>query len=137
MLRSSSLLVIICKAFSFIVAATLILFTAAPALFYIFTGKLEPIFPVFLPFVDHSTGLGFAVLFAYHMLLLLVSALGIVGTDLLMGMMYLHVVIMVRLFELRISQLNVVLIKYPMSRASREVHLYLGNIIRLHQDIKG
>lgn len=135
LMNSTSLLVIICRVFSFIVVTTLILFTATPILYFLFIGQLDPILPVFLPFVDHSNVWGFFLLFAYHFLLLLVTALGIISADLLMGIMYLHVVIMVRLFELRISQLNDVLARYPRSRSSVEVHKCLGNIIRLHQDI--
>lgn len=95
------------------------------------------LFPLYAPYIDDSTLHGYLIYYAIHIFWSLQSAVGLIGSDLLMALLLLHIVPLVEIFELYVSEMNAVLVNLKSIRArhSPMLKVQLRNILMMHKEI--
>lgn len=78
----------------------------SPLPIYLLTGKLEPIFPVHIPFVDTETTLGYAIHFFYVLLVMSSAYFGLAASEMLTIILTVHIAPLVSIFSEAIKALN-------------------------------
>lgn len=99
------------------------------------SGKHDPLLQAFLPFVDENTTIGYAILFVYHLGMLLFAAAGIMSGDLLPVILVIHLNTMAAILANMVDQLNTALEELPAHRRdSCELRRFFRNIILLQKE---
>lgn len=135
MLRWSNLIWNITKIFSLIIMMTLFVVLLYPLFVYVIRRDLVPMLPMFVPGIDETTNLGFAILSGLHIMWATQGAVGLMFADMFYSLILLHVWPMVDIFGSMFEQMNTAILARPKLTESLEIKLWLGNIIKTHQEI--
>lgn len=115
--------------------STAILMLFFPIVYYWLTGDVELIVPIFVPWIDETTILGFIQLQMVHIFWWACGTLGLVGSDLSCIMFALYTWPLTNLFNDHLDKLNKSLIQNPKWANTREMRLYVRNLALLHQEL--
>lgn len=110
-----------------------VVFLLFPVLVFLLTGELVLCVPMYLPMIHDETLAGFSLLSAVHVFWFLQVIFGLIGSDFLMGLLLLHILPMVELFELSCAEMNEVLDYDRRVSKSRQIQKWLRNITQMHQ----
>lgn len=120
--------------FTLVISFTGLAFMSTPMLTYWLTGVVEPVIPLYLPYVDETTTVGFCQLFVMHVLILVIGVIGMICADLTFFLTISHICPMT---DVLVSKLNE--LEERLKDADRNYGLvtrnYLFNIVRMHQQI--
>lgn len=131
--KRAQLFYVLLKVFAIGLLGASIIFTFYPFIIFWISGKLLPMAPVFLPFVDIETTYGYVITYIFHLTCNVLTLLGFVASDLSFGLFILQYLPMVEVFELRLSQFSNEMSLNPQCAKSFEAHQYFCNIIELHK----
>lgn len=122
---------IICTLIAF-ASISIVLF---PLIYFITTGNLEPILPIMVPGLDRDTTKGYIGLMMVHIFWLLIGACGILATDMTYIMMSLYSWPLTHLFANHVNELNRATKESLHCANTKEMRMFLRNIVQLHQEI--
>lgn len=124
--------------FTLIIVIPFMGFILYPVIYYLVTDKQIMLYPLYAPYIDDSTLHGYLIYYAVHTFWCLQSVVGLIGSDLLMALLLLHILPLVDIFELSVSEMNEVLVNLKLSRlreSSPMLKVQLRNIIWMHKEI--
>lgn len=105
-----------------------------PMIYYWFTGNVEQIIPIMVPGIDESTRIGFVELQLVHIVWLACGACGLTSSDLTNMMLSLYSWPLAYLLVDHLDKMNRALVDTPKVANTREMRLFVWNIIRMHQE---
>lgn len=108
----------------------------SPIPMYFFTGQLESILPVMIPFVDVYTTKGYIISSIPHTYWGFQAICGLACADCLVANLMIHIWVMVDLFECSFDELNQEVMERPYDKGwSLELELWLRNLSQMHQEM--
>lgn len=126
--------VIITKYFGIVLFVSVLMIVMFPIIYFVFYGETADVLPLDLPFNDKTTALGYFVLTMFQVSMVLVGGFGLLAADLSMGLFFLYIAPLSNLVKLRFGEINTELLKSPQAASSRELNVYLRNLIETHKD---
>lgn len=99
---------------------------------YLITGKLEPMLPIQIPFVNFETQSGYVIHSIYMFLLLASGYFGTVASELFLITLTIHIAPMSKIFEKAINDLNE---RQEAIKNSTWFRVNFRNIILMHKEI--
>lgn len=123
------------KLFSAMISIPFLLFCMFPVVLYYMTAQLVVLLPVFVPFVDETTVSGYFVLTSIHTLWSVQSTIGLIGADVLMAFLFLHILPMVELIELCFAEMNEVSKLQRTAFNNILLKMQLRNILQMHKEL--
>lgn len=114
---------------------TISLFATSPIPIYIFTGDVSPIFPLYIPFLDENTVIGYCGLSFMHIIWLAQTGFGLAVADMSTAAIILYILPMVGLFRKRFEELSKILTLRKVAQDSELVYQCLRNLVKMHQDM--
>lgn len=114
-------------------SSCVIIYLLYPIYMYLFKGKIVPLLPTYFPGIDENTTGGFIALFCYHLLLLMLSSVGISSSDLLFTMLIANTPVMAILIEMEVEQLNDALTSQKVDKLL--VESKLKNVLLMHREM--
>lgn len=132
---ASSKMLLLVNVFIWLTVCTMSFFAMYPIALYAFTGIVEPIFPMQVPFLNQTTKEGFVGMTCCHLTWLVQTGLGLAAADLLIVMLVLYVLPLVEMFRMRFKELNQILLLGKTAQESELVYQSLRNLVKMHQDI--
>lgn len=133
--RSNNNLLLLVKFFFALCIGAVGSFIIYPLPVYLITGKRLLMFPLYMPFLDEDTLVGYCGLSFLHSLWLVQSGVGLAAGDLLFALNILYVLPMVQLFRKRFEELNFFLEMGKSAQNSELVYKCLRNLVKMHQEI--
>lgn len=133
--RGSSQILLVVKYFTGLVMAVMIVLFLSPVASYLLTGELTDIFPLFSPFFDETTVMGYFGATCFQVIIVFSGALGIASSDVLFMVLVLNVLTLAKLFRARFDELNNLLMIGETAQNSKTVYVCLRNIIKIHQEM--
>lgn len=122
-----------------VIIVTTLLYVPECALESLMAGHRVPMLNAMVPGlpVDGDHGRNYALVFAYHLLLVLLAGLGTCAGDMLQVMLAMHVPVLCELFEEQLRELNAVLAGRPAAewRGRPELALFVRNAVQMHKEI--
>lgn len=113
-------------------AGSMLLF---PSLLYVYDGSVESMLPIMIPGLDETTRVGYVLLQIVHVVWLACGAFGYIGSDLTFIMLSLYSWPLCYLFIDHLKELNKQLRKTPECSNTKQMRLFLRNIVHLHQEL--
>lgn len=123
------------KWFSLMIAFPFLVFCMFPVTIYCLSGQRVVMFPIFIPFVDDTTVDGYLLLTSIHALWSIQSAVGLIGGDICMAFLFLHVIPMVELFEISFAELNETCQLHRTFSNKILLKMQLRNILQMHREL--
>lgn len=127
--------VLIVKIFSMFLVFMGLLVAPTPFVVYAIFGHWEPLALVYMPFVDENTFIGFWTLYVYHLMTAALTVLGFICADLVLGILIVHYIPMVLVFQQHVVQFNEIITKNTKFGETKEAFAFFANIIMLHKDL--
>lgn len=112
----------------------LVMFLLAPVGTYLVFDSIEPVIPVYLPGIDHSSVRGYLISMVYNVVGITATAIGFVGSDLTVFVLLLHLCPMAQVFVAHLKALERRLEDFDVD-VDRESRRYLYNIVRMHRSM--
>lgn len=125
----------IVKLFSFLLCCLGVLVGSMPFLVHEIFGYWQPLALVFMPFVDETTFVGFWILYVYHIFTDLLCVFGFISADLVCGIIILHYIPMILVFEQHVQSFNTIITRNSKYGESKKAFEYFGNIVMLHKEL--
>lgn len=125
------------KAMVILYMSVALFFILFPVVMYLFTGQKVVLFPIFLPMVDETTNQGFLTVSSVHLLWIVQTSMGLLGSDSLFALMLLHILPMSELFVVCIEEMNDALKTNPLVGRTEYMAMWLRNILQIHQELTG
>lgn len=135
LLKSARIARFIFELFIVVINGTFIIFIFYPLLVYLFNGERVVIFPLFLPFIDETTDVGYAIITGCQAVWMIQTSIGLIGSDSSMALLLVLVRPMVDMFEISFDEMNSVLESVPRVKHSMELNNWLRNLILMHQEM--
>lgn len=117
-----------------VIMACVSLLVVPPLAFAVYGGPVEPILPIRLPFVDETTRNGLIVQQLVHFIWLACGGCGLIGSDVPFIMLTLYSWPLADVFIDHVNVLNKMVLT-PRVANSKEMKVYLRNIVLLHQEL--
>lgn len=99
---------------------------------YYWRNELVPLIPLYLPYIDENTTIGFSFLTAMHAIYLFLAVIGTACTDFMFVMMVVNMPLLSNIFRDNINELNGILreenVNEPLAKAK------FKNILLLHRE---
>lgn len=95
--------------------------------------EFVPIFPIFVPYIDEKTSLGFAILCIYHITCLIVAVMGFSGQEFFTTIIIISSLIFSKLISLDLKQINMDL--QEDGAEMLQVKGRLRNVFLMHQNV--
>lgn len=106
-----------------------------PSLLYLLTGNVETMLPIMIFGIDESTRSGYIALQGVHGFWLACGGFGFIGSDMTFIMMSLYAWPLSYLFIDHMDELNKVLRASPKMANTKNMEMFLQNIVQLHQEL--
>lgn len=121
------------KLATILVIITGVTFSVFPIINYYLYGHLDLILEVHIPGLDKETVTGYLSLTFFHVFISVFGLIGTLAADMLVILLILHSLTMSEVFANNIHQLNDKL-KKTKKQNTRYVHVFVRNIIQMHQE---
>lgn len=108
-------------------------FIGWPIISYVLFGKMEPSCPIFLPWVNFDTNIGFVINWIYHIYMLTLATFGFIFCDALYADSVFHVHMMSNLIAKHWNFLNIQMKERNLT--DLEVKLLFRNLCYMHQEM--
>lgn len=129
----SKIALMLFKIGSIVIATAAITFMLFPVFGYLLTGEIEMMLPVYNPFIDINSKHGFYIVMAFHVCILIMGIIGIVGVDLAIFLFIVYTHPIADLFCNAIKRLNV---RVNATRPNPVlIHFSVRNIVMMHQEL--
>lgn len=103
-----------------------------PFFVYFTQNEVVPIMPLYVPYVDESTVIGFTIISIYHVLMVLLASFGISATDFFLAIIIISSLMFAKLITLELRQ-----IQMDLQEKCSEIELKarFRNILRMHKEM--
>lgn len=125
---------VIVKVSTVIILGSLIGFFMTAAIVSVVEGTRMPLFEAYLPFLDESTNVGFAVLGVFHGLGIFLAGSGTCSTDIMFILFVVHMKPLVDIFNDHLRQMDEHVAECNYESSVR-MERFLQNIVKMHIDI--
>lgn len=123
----------ICKAIFILIVVTCLTFAVVPILTYLFTGRIEPILPLVIPFIRNDTIVGYMVQTIYQLILLFVGICLMAAPDVFLVTMTMQYWPMTQILDRSVRDLNKT--NKETNRNSTWLRMSFRNIVLMHKQI--
>lgn len=103
-----------------------------PIYMYLFENEVVTIIPIYLPFVDHTDFVGYCILGAFHIILIVLATIGILACDFFMAIVIISTLIFSKLISLDLQQID---IDCQEKGAEMTVKGRFRNVLLMHQEM--
>lgn len=109
-------------------------FCCYPVIVFIFTRTVEPVLPVYIPFIDIDTTDGYVTTTVYHCMLLFVASCGFAFSD---GLFFNLVFNVFTMSKLQCNQLNILNEELSQAKPSIiSIKIRLVNLFKMNQEMQ-
>lgn len=109
-------------------------FCIVPPFLYFTTGEFTILLPFILPYFSLNTFPGYGVQIMFQILIISISAIGVLSADLSLFMQILHVCPLSKILVLKLRRLESMLTDFPDFSQRRQTTTFLNNYIRMHKE---
>lgn len=117
-----------------IIVGSLVGLFMTSAIVSIMEGVRNPLLEAYLPFLNESSDLGFAVLSLFHLLGIFLAGAGTCSTDIMFILFVIHMKPLVDIFSDHLRQMDENVAESNYERSER-MEMFLRNIVKMHNDI--
>lgn len=108
-------------------------FILSPLFIYLVFGAIEPILPIYIPFVDPTENSGYIITTCSHIYFVFVACTGYSVADSVLMDLIFHVLLCSDLLRVDLDSLNEMLVEGECKPI--EIRLRFRNILQMHKDV--
>lgn len=101
---------------------------------YFMENERVPLVPVFLPFIDENTSVGYTILCSIHLIAFVAGTMGTLCCDFIIAACILNTLVFARIISLEMNEINIDLLENV-----KKIHIQarFRNILCMHQEMIG
>lgn len=108
-------------------------FLSYPIIMFLANGELFPVFPMFLPFVNENTNIGYTILTIYHIIFVIMPMAGLAGVEFFIAVFMISSLLFAKLITLDAQQINIELSAEKSEKM--KIKYRLRNILLMHKEM--